>query len=66
MKTASAWLTYNGARAGLSAAEVWALPLGMVCDHIACWKISNGYAKERKQPASAGGSLFEQMQNIRR
>lgn len=55
-----AWLYYNGARAGLTRPEVEYLPLGRVCDQIACWQISACGAKEKM--TSGGGSLFDQTQ----
>lgn len=59
----SAWLYYNGARAGLTRPEVRNLPLGQVLDQIACYQISEMGAKEKKTPT---GSLFDQMTAIRR
>ena len=52
-----AWLYYNGSRAGLTRTEVETLPLGQVCDQIACWMIS---ACGAKQKTAKGGTLFDQ------
>lgn len=52
-----AWLYYNGARAGLTRTEVEVLPLGRVCDQIACFRIACCGAKEARKK---GGTLFDQ------
>lgn len=59
----SAWLYYNGAKAGLTRSEVRNLPLGRVFDQIACWRIAEcGY----KEKTKLGGSLMEQMETYER
>lgn len=57
----SAWLYFNGAKAGLTRFEVENLPIGRVLDQIACWQIAECGAKEAR-----GGDLFEQMRRMRR
>lgn len=37
------------------------LPVGEVLDQIACWKIAEKGAKEKRR---SGGSLFEQMDGL--
>ena len=49
----SAWLYFNGAKAGLTRFEVENLPIGRVLDQIACWQIAECGAKEAR-----GGDLF--------
>lgn len=62
----SAWLYFNGTRAGLTRPEVRNLPLGRVFDHIACWQIAECGAKEKKGKMRSGGSLYEQMKRCER
>lgn len=57
----SAWLYYNGARAGLARFEVENLPIGQVFDQIACWQISACGVKEKRV---ASGSLMDQMKQF--
>lgn len=52
----SAWLYYNGAKAGLTRFEVLNLPIGQVFDQIACWQIAECGAKQ-----ADNRSLFDQM-----
>ncbi len=52
----SAWLYYNGAKAGLTRFEVENLPIGQVFDQIACWQIAECGAKQ-----ADNRSLFDQM-----
>lgn len=59
----SAWIYFNGAKAGLTRPEVRNLPLGQVLDQIACCNIAEHGAKERR---TVSGSLFEQMTALRR
>lgn len=57
----SAWLYFNGAKAGLTRFEVENLPIGRVLDQIACWQIAECGAKEARS-----GDLFEQMRRLKR
>lgn len=57
----TAWLYFNGAKAGLTRFEVENLPIGRVLDQIACWQIAECGAKE-----AGGGDLFEQMRRLKR
>lgn len=57
----SAWLYFNGAKAGLTRFEVENLPIGRVLDQIACWQIAECGAKE-----AGDGDLFEQMRRLKR
>lgn len=57
----SAWLYYNGAKAGLARFDVRNLPIGQVLDQIACWQIAECGAKER-----SSGDIFAQMTRYKR
>ena len=57
----TAWLYYNGAKAGLTRFEVENLPMGRVFDQIACWQIAECGAKER---VVSNDSLFAQMSKL--
>ena len=60
-QVSTAWLYFNGAKAGLTRFEVENLPIGRVLDQIACWQIAECGAKE-----AGGGDLFEQMRRLKR
>lgn len=57
----SAWLYYNGAKAGLTHFEVRNLPIGRVLDQIACWQITECGAKDATKT-----DLFAQMRTLKR
>lgn len=57
----TAWLYYNGAKAGLTRFEVENLPMGRVFDQIACWQIAECGAKEK---FVSNDSLFDQMKRV--